>query len=131
MLLCPQQFFAVHDRGEDTLLPLPGIMYVMSSKTSPTRTPQRVHLHAYERLSRLCVEIQRGHYPTKANLARVVEHSARTVQSDLRALVNDFGAPLEFDPVKNGWYFTNPAWRLPSISLTEGELISFFAAERI
>jgi len=53
------------------------------------------------------------------------------VQSDLRALVNDFGAPLEFDPVKNGWYFADPAWRLPSISLTEGELISFFAAERI
>jgi predicted DNA-binding transcriptional regulator YafY len=113
------------------LLPLPGIMSIMSSKTSPTRAPQRVHLHAYERLSRLCAEIQRGRYPTKADLAHVVERSARTVQNDLRALVNDFGAPLEFDLVKNGWYFTDPAWRLPSISLTEGELISFFAAERI
>ena len=28
----------------------------MSNKTSSTRTPQRVHLHAYERLSRLCAE---------------------------------------------------------------------------
>ena len=106
-------------------------MYAMSSKTSPTRAPRRVHLHAYERLNSLCAEIQRGRYPTKADRARVVECSARTVQNDLRALVNDFGAPLEFDPVKNGWYFTDPAWRLPSISLTEGELISFFAAERI
>jgi predicted DNA-binding transcriptional regulator YafY len=90
-----------------------------------------VHLHAYERLSKLCAEIQRGRYPTKAQLARVVERSPRTVQNDLRALVNDFDAPLAFDPVKRGWSFTDPAWRLPSIALTEGELISFFAAERM
>ena len=106
-------------------------MSVMNNKTSSTREPQRVHLHAYERLSRLCAEIQRGHYPTKAQLAHVVERSPRTVQNDLRALVNDFDAPLAFDPVKNGWYFTDPAWRLPSIALTEGELIGFFAAERM
>jgi len=61
----------------------------------------------------------------------VVERSPRTVQNDLRALVNDFDAPLAFDPVKHGWYFTDPAWRLPSIVLTEGELLSFFAAERV
>ena len=103
----------------------------MNSKTSSTRPPQRVHLHAYERLSRLCAELQRGYYPTKARLAHVVERSPRTVQNDLRALVNDFDAPLAFDPVKHGWYFTDPAWRLPSIVLTEGELLSFFAAERV
>src|SRR6266851_3886410 len=103
----------------------------MNNKTSLRRTPQRVHLHAYERLSRLCAELQRGYYPTKARLAHVVERSPRTVQNDLRALVNDFDAPLAFDPVKNGWYFTDPAWRLPSIVLTEGELLSFFAAERV
>ena len=94
-------------------------------------TPRRVHLHAYERLSRLCAEIQQGRYPTKAALACLVERSPRTVQNDLRALVNDFAAPLKFDRVKNGFYFTDPAWRLPSIVLTEGELISFFAAERV
>ena len=93
-------------------------MSVMSNKTSSTREPQRVHLHAYERLSKLCAEIQRGYYPTKAKLARVIERSPRTVQNALRALVNDFDAPLAFDPAKNGWYFTDPAWRLPSIALT-------------
>jgi predicted DNA-binding transcriptional regulator YafY len=64
-------------------------------------------------------------------LAHVVERSPRTIQHDLRALVNDFDAPLAFDSAKNGWYFTDPAWRLPSIALTQGELISFFAAERM
>jgi predicted DNA-binding transcriptional regulator YafY len=130
-LLKLQEFFAVYDRRENALLPLSTILYCMSHKTSSTRAPQRVHLHAYERLSRLCAEIQRGQYPTKAALAHVVERSQRTIQNDLRALVNDFDAPLAFDPVKNGWYFTDPAWRFPSIALTQGELISFFAAERM
>lgn len=90
-----------------------------------------MHLHAYERLNKLCAEIQRGRHPTKADLASVVERSPRTVQNDLRALVNDFEAPLAFDRAKNGFYFTDPAWRLPAIALTEGELISFFVAERV
>ena len=125
------KIFTGHARGENALLPLLSIMSVMSNKTSSTREPQRVHLHAYERLSKLCAEIQRRHYPTKAQLAHVVERSPRTVQNDLRALVNDFDAPLAFDPVKNGWYFTDPAWRLPFIALTHGELIGFFTAERM
>jgi predicted DNA-binding transcriptional regulator YafY len=95
------------------------------------QSPQRVHLHAYERLSRICAEIQRGRYPTKADLARLVERHPRTVQRDLEALVNRFDAPLEFDREKNGFYFTDPAWQLPPVALSEGELISFFAAERV
>lgn len=94
-------------------------------------SPQRVHLHAYERLRQLCAEIQRGRYPTKADLARIVERHPRTVQRDLEALVNRFDAPLEFNREKKGFYFTDPAWQFPQLILTEGELISFFAAERI
>jgi predicted DNA-binding transcriptional regulator YafY len=101
-------------------------------KTRPQNTsPQRVHLHAYERLNRICAEIQRGRYPKKADLARIVERDPRTVQRDLEALVNRFDAPLEFDREKNGFHFTDPTWQLPRVILTEGELISFFAAERI
>jgi hypothetical protein len=32
----------------------------------------------------------------------MVERSPRTVQNDLRALVNDFDAPLAFDHANNG-----------------------------
>src|SRR5215471_6886202 len=131
MLPEPQKIFLIYGRGENALLPPTAILYGMSNKPSSTRAPRRVHLHAYERLSRLCAEIQQGRYPTKKALARVVERSPRAVQDYLRALINDFDALLEFDRVKNGWYFTDPAWRLPAIALTQGELISFFAAERI
>jgi predicted DNA-binding transcriptional regulator YafY len=126
-----QKFFSVYNRGENSFLPPTLILFPMSRTMPRKRDSRHVHLHAYERLNRLCAEIQRGRYPTKAVLARVVELSKRTVQHDLRALVNDFGAPLEFDRTRNGFYFTDPAWRLPAIALTEGELIGFFAAERM
>src|SRR5688500_13547700 len=103
----------------------------MNRTTSSTPRPRRVHLHAYERLSRLCAEIQRGRYPTKAPRSRLFERSPRTLLNDLRALVNDLAAPLAFDHVRHGFYFTDPAWPLPAIALTEGELINFFAAERM
>lgn len=93
--------------------------------------PQRVHKYAYARLSKLCAEIQRGSYPTKADLARIIGRTTRTVQSDLRALEDDWEAPLAFDREKNGFYFTTPEWRLPPIKLSEGELLGFFTAERI
>jgi predicted DNA-binding transcriptional regulator YafY len=103
----------------------------MAKMESHKSSPRRVHLYAYEQLNRVCAEIQRGRYPTKTDLGRVVERHPRTVQRILAALVNDFDAPLEFDPKKNGFYFTDPTWRLPAVALTEGELISFFAAERV
>jgi predicted DNA-binding transcriptional regulator YafY len=100
----------------------------MRSKTKQP-TP-RIHLEAYFRLQKLTAEIQRGRYPNKDDLARVIERTPRTVQRDLRALEEEFKAPLAFDRVRNGFYFTDPEWRMPRVQLTEGELISFFAAER-
>ncbi|MBM3225744.1 MAG: WYL domain-containing protein [Candidatus Tectomicrobia bacterium] len=123
--------FPVAIRGVILLLPPWDIMEIMSKHMPPTPKRERPYLESYYRLRRLCIEIQRGRYPTKKVLAALVERSERTVQNDLRALKNDFDAPLEFDPQHNGFYFTDPAWRIPAIALTEGELISFFAAERM
>ena len=105
--------------------------HLMVKMKSHKQSSQRVHLHAYERLRQICAEIQRGRYPTKTDLARIVERHPRTVQRDLEALIDRFDAPLEFDREKNGFYFTDPSWHLPPVALKEGELISFFAAERI
>ena len=116
--------------GEKMLLPLPSILSVMRNETSPTREPQRVHLHAYERLSTLCAEIQRGHTrprpPGACGRAQSAYGPKRFAGARQR-----FRCATGFRSVKNGWYFTDPAWQLPSIALTQGELISFFAAERM
>ena len=91
----------------------------------------RVHVHAYERLSRIVVEIQKDRCPSVSDLARIVERTPRTVQRDLEALRYRFDAPLVFDRSRRGYRFDDPSWRFPEVKLTEGELIAFFAAERI
>ena len=91
----------------------------------------RIHARAYFRLKKLCVEIQRGQYPNKTWLAQALECNERTVQRELRRLEHEYRAPLEFSRERNGFYFTESAWELPEIRLTEGELIAFFAAERV
>ncbi len=93
--------------------------------------PQRVHLHAYERLRSICAEIQKDRCPKLADLARLIERDQRTVQRNLEVLRNDFQAPLVYDHARRGFRFSDTSWRLPPIKLTEGELISFFAAERL
>ncbi|NOT62451.1 MAG: WYL domain-containing protein [Acidobacteria bacterium] len=103
---------------------------IQKSSAEPS-APRRIHKYAFARLTRICAEIQRGGYPTKADLARLTHRTPRTVQSDLRALENDWDAPLAFDREQNGFYFTQPDWRLPRVNLTEGELLSFFTAERL
>lgn len=77
------------------------------------------------------VEIQKDRCPGISTLARIVERTPRTVQRDLEALRYRFEAPLVFDHSRRGYRFTDPAWRFPEVKLTEGELIAFFAAERI
>jgi predicted DNA-binding transcriptional regulator YafY len=99
--------------------------------TAKKRLPARIHVHALHHLAKICAEIQRGRYPKKRDLARIVERDERTIQRYLERLRDDFDAPLEFDRERRRLYFTDPAWRLPEITLTEGELISFHAAERI
>ncbi|MBL8207243.1 MAG: WYL domain-containing protein [Blastocatellia bacterium] len=103
----------------------------MASAKQSNFASRRVHLHAYARLQTIVTAIQRGRFPNKPELARVIERNQRTVQRDLEQLRSTWQAPLEFDRARNGFYFTDPKWKLPDLKLTEGELIYFFTAERI
>src|SRR5207247_10481654 len=93
--------------------------------------PARLHVHVYDRLRRLVVDIQKDRCRSVSTLARIVERTPRTVQRDLEALRYRFEAPLVFDRSRRGYRFSDPAWRFPEVKLTEGELIACFAAARI
>jgi predicted DNA-binding transcriptional regulator YafY len=55
----------------------------------------------------------------------------RTIQRDIEFLRDRLQAPLLFDPVRNGYQYTNPDFHLPMVRLTEGELAALFLAERL
>jgi predicted DNA-binding transcriptional regulator YafY len=67
---------------------------------------------------------------TSISLAKSLEISDRTIRDDLAFLRDRYHAPLEYKK-KTGWYYTDPAWRLPSISLSKGELFALILGARM
>lgn len=83
-----------------------------------------------ERLLQIDALLRSGQRQTAVSLAEAVEVSERTVRSDLAFLRDRFNAPLECSR-KKGYHYTEPAWRLPSISLSKGELFALILGARM
>ena len=89
----------------------------------------RVSRHL-ERLLQIDTLLRSGQRQTVPGLAEALEVSERTVRSDLAFLRDRFNAPLEYTS-KQGHYYTDPEWRLPSISLSQGELFTLTLGARM
>lgn len=83
-----------------------------------------------ERLIQIDALLQAGRRQTSVSLAQTLEVSERTIRSDLAFLRDRFNAPLEYSP-KLGHHYTDPEWRLPSISLSQGELFALTLGARM
>ncbi len=83
-----------------------------------------------ERLLALDELIRKLERQTAESLATVLEVSDRTVRSDIAFLRDRYDAPLKFSP-RQGYYYTNPDWRLPSVPLTQGELFALTLGARM
>lgn len=83
-----------------------------------------------ERLLQLDALLRSGKRQTVARLAEALEVSERTIRSDLAFLRDRFNAPLEFSR-QQGHHYTDPEWRLPSISLSRGELFALTLGARM
>ncbi|MBD2019225.1 WYL domain-containing protein [Leptolyngbya sp. FACHB-36] len=67
---------------------------------------------------------------TAGSLAVVLEVNERTVRNDLNFLRDRYHAPIDFNRQK-GYYYTDPDWRLPSITLSKGELFALILGARM
>lgn len=85
------------------------------------QAPPRAAKVQYWRITRIDELIRSGRCPDSARLARELEVTPRTVKRDIEYLRLYFGAPVEYDPVKKGYYYTVPGFSLPAVSLTEEE----------
>ncbi len=83
-----------------------------------------------ERLLQIDALLRSGQRQTVVSLAEALEVSDRTIRSDLAFLRDRFNAPIEFSP-KKGHYYSDAEWRLPSISLSQGELFALTLGARM
>jgi predicted DNA-binding transcriptional regulator YafY len=68
--------------------------------------------------------IRSGSYPNAASMAKKMEVSTRTILRDIDYLRLFYEAPLEYDALHRGYYYTEPNFFIKSVMLTEGELFS-------
>lgn len=84
-----------------------------------------------ERILEIDRQIRAGNYPNAGRLARALEVSERTIYQDRQFLLERLRAPLAYDHRRRGWYYTDPNWALPSVLVTEGELLAFFLSVEV
>ena len=85
---------------------------------------------ALERLQAIDLAVSRREWPNARTLARDLEVTRRTIQRDI-AFMRRLRAPLEFDSVRNGYYYTDPSYRLGYFPATEGELVALLVAAQV
>jgi predicted DNA-binding transcriptional regulator YafY len=83
-----------------------------------------------QRMLQLHQAIQSGRFPTATQLARELEVSRKTVYRDLEFMRDRLGLPLEFDPHRGGFHYTEEVSAFPTLQITEGELLALVVAEK-
>jgi len=79
---------------------------------------------------RIDEQIRSDQAPNCRKLAAELEVSRRTILRDVEFLRDDLGAPIEYDPARGGYVYTEPDWIMPSVRITEGELLALMVAEK-
>jgi|SRR5713226_1071659 len=65
-----------------------------------------------ERLMRLHIMISDGQYPSSRTIHEYFKVTTRTAYRDIQTLRNLFKAPLSYDHIKHGYYYTKENWNL-------------------
>ncbi len=84
----------------------------------------------YKRLLFIDRKLREGAFPNCSSLAEAWETSTRTIQRDMDYLKYELDAPIEYDAVKHGFFYTDPAWFLPSVMLSEGDLLALLIGQQ-
>ena len=76
------------------------------------------------RLIELDKELREAKFPNCSLLANRFEVSTKTILRDIDFLRDQLGAPVKYDARKRGYYYSDPVYMLPSVAMSEGELLA-------
>lgn len=76
-------------------------------------------------------EISKGSYPNNSQLALGYEVSAKTIQRDIDYMRYQLDAPIEYSAKHRGYFYTEPNFKLPAISIKESDLFAIYLAEKL
>lgn len=83
-----------------------------------------------DRMLRIHSALQSGRQPNARELAAEIEVSTKTIHRDIAFMRDRMGLPIGFDPVRNGYRYTEEVGAFPSLQISEGELFALLVAEK-
>ena len=83
-----------------------------------------------ERMLRIHQVLQAGGFPNASKLAREIEVATKTIHRDIEFMRDRLNLPIEFNPGKNGYFYTGEVSAFPTMQITEGELFALVVAEK-
>ena len=79
---------------------------------------------------RIHAQLKAGDYPNCRRIADELEVSSKTIQRDIDFMRDRLGLPIEYDPLRFGFYYTEEVASFPSIEVSEGEVAALFVAQK-
>ncbi|HTV75612.1 MAG TPA: WYL domain-containing protein [Candidatus Baltobacteraceae bacterium] len=98
-----------------------------------TTTQKISSLHSrppLERMLRIHQAISSGKFPNASTLAREIEVSTKSIHRDIEFMRDRLNLPVEFNSVRNGYFYTEEVSAFPTMQITEGELFALVVAEK-
>ena len=75
-------------------------------------------------------QLKAGDFPNCRKIADDLEVSSKTIQRDIDFMRDRLGLPIEYDPLRFGFYYTEEVASFPSIEVSEGEVAALFVAQK-
>lgn len=85
---------------------------------------------AIERMLRIHQELKSDRLPNCTTLAREMEVSSKTISRDIDFMRDRMLLPIEYESSKHGYYYTRDVESLPTIDISEGELLALSIAQK-
>lgn len=85
----------------------------------------------YRRLLFIERKIKEGAYPNCSMLAGEWEVSAKTIQRDIDYLRDELNAPIAYDSLRRGFYYTEQDFSLPAMNISESDLFTVCIAQNV
>jgi predicted DNA-binding transcriptional regulator YafY len=88
-----------------------------------SRPPLQRMLHIHNAL-------QTGKFPNATKLGEELEVSPRSIARDIEFMRDRLELPIDYDPLKFGYFYTEEVGAFPSLKISEGELFALLVAEK-
>jgi predicted DNA-binding transcriptional regulator YafY len=83
-----------------------------------------------ERMMQIHARLKDRRFPNCRKISQQLEVSPKTIQRDIDFMRYRLGLPIEYDPLRFGYYYSEPVTAFPNIEVSEGEITALFVAQK-